>query len=246
MKNQVKFDILPGNNLLVEGATDKDFFTTLLSNETNNIVYTNGFNNLTIALPNILEKVTVKDTEEQKKLAIIIDADYCREQQGNSHGYQSRRTEITNILDKKDYIITPNILMKNQGEIFKNKDSKIASVGLWIMPDHFSNGMIEDFWLSSIADGIRKNLLTAHVDESIDAICADEKFKKENILFSQTHLAKIRFETWLNWQRKPSTNNKEHECYHRLTSACALKEGWLNPEHDNIKALTSWLTRVFQ
>jgi hypothetical protein len=31
-----------------------------------------------------------------------------------------------------------------------------------------------------------------------------------------------------------------------LSPACALKEGWLNPDHDNIKALSAWLTRVFQ
>jgi hypothetical protein len=243
-----KFDIFPGKNLIVEGASDRTFLDTLLSGQVKNIVYTNGFNNLKNSLSIILEKATAKDkdNEEQKKLAIIIDADYPREQQGNSHGYQSRRTEITEKLEAKDYIITPDISTTNQGEVFKNKDPKIAPVGLWIMPDHFSDGMIENFWLSCIDQGVRKNLLDAHIVESIDALCADEQFKDKNVLFSSTHLAKVKFETWLNWQRKPSTNDNKHECYRRLTPACALKEGWLNPDHDNIKALTAWLTRVFQ
>lgn len=241
MKNQSnleKINILPGKNIIAEGATDKDFFDTLLSGDIKNVIYTNGFNNLKNVLPNLLEKAAAKDTdtEEQKKLAIIIDADYPREQQGNSHGYQSRRIEITNIMEDKNYIITPDIFIKNQGEVFKNKDPKIAPIGLWIMPNHQYDGMLEDFLLPCIEHPERKEILDI-VDNSIADLKSRESLT--SIRFSDTHESKVRLSTWLDWQKKPNNCRM-------LSPACALKEGWINPDHDNIKALSAWLTRVFQ
>ena len=241
--------------LLVEGSGDQAFFRALLKSMGYDHVEvyppksvgakSDGINNLITILPEQLDQIR---DDINNKLGIVFDADYSGNEKNNNFGYDARRKTITDIFIEKEYIVTNN---KNEsklkGEIFAHSDG-LSPIGIWIMPDHFSDGMIEDFWLSSIADGIRKNLLTAHVDESIAAICTDEQLKEKNILFFQKHLAKVRFDTWLRWQKKPSVNkkNKAHECYRSLTPACALKEGWFKPDHDNIVAIKKWLENVFQ
>jgi hypothetical protein len=241
------------HKLLVEGAGDQAFFRTLLKN----IGYEHvdvyppksvgakgdGIDNLLTILPELLDSIS---SNAETKLGIVLDADYPRDQENNSHGYQARREKVIKELVVRQYVVTSMTKSPQwRGEILNHTDG-LSPVGIWIMPDHFSDGMIEDFWLSCIADGVRKNLLDSHINRSITELLEDEQFKAQEILFSPTHHAKVRFETWLNWQKKPSTNDKKHECYRRLTASCAFRDGWFDPNHDNIKALTTWLTRVFQ
>lgn len=232
------------NILLVEGSSDKWFFISLLEKTGLNVdVFPpkdpeiqekskgNGADGALSALEKHLSYVKNGQIDN---LGIVVDADFIE----NKLGYTHRHKQVSDILSKEGFfVIEKNTTDK--GDTFQHTDAPSIKIGLWIMPDHSSQGMIENLLIDSINGGLRKELLEKNIDNAIESLEKTEEFKKQSIIFNSTHLAKVRFNTWLTWQKKP-------ENCRFLTPACALKEGWLNPDHDNIKALTSWLTRVFQ
>lgn len=238
------------SKLLVEGRGDQTFFRALLDQIGLSSVEVyppraqgakgDGADNLIFILPELLKEIS---RDADSKLGIILDADYPRKQQGNSFGFQARLKKAAEKIKEHGYIasvVTGH--PKLQGEIFTSPDG-LSSIGLWIMPDHSSDGMIEDFWIDCISE-TRKNLLTDHIDTAITKLRSDEQLEEQKILFSPTHLSKVRFETWLMWQKKP--NSKKNPDCRDLTPACAYTEHWLDPGHANIQALTHWLQKVFQ
>ena len=230
---------MPNNLILVEGADDKWFFTALLKKTqlTANIyppaesecgVEGNGIDNLLDSLPILLKQLSTKQLD---RLAIVIDADST----ANNFGFNARREKIKSIIEAFGYQIPDQKPEQYQGELFEHSRG-FSPIGLWIMPNHQYDGMLEDFLLPCIEHPERKEILD-FVDSSIADLKSRESLNP--IRFSDTHESKVRLSTWLDWQKKPNNCRM-------LSPACALKEGWLNPDHDNIKALTTWLTRVFQ
>lgn len=230
---------MPNNLILVEGADDKWFFIALLQkNQLISNIYPpaesdcgidgNGIDNLLDSLPILLKQLSTKQLD---KLAIVVDADNT----ANNFGLESRRNQIKAIIEPFGYHVPDQKPERHQGEIF-NHTKRFPPIGLWIMPDHYNNGMLEDFLLPCIEQSERKEILDI-VESSITDLKNRDSLTP--IRFSDTHESKVKLSTWLDWQKKPNNCRM-------LSSACALKEGWLNPDHDNIKALTAWLTRVFQ
>lgn len=185
--------------LLVEGKGDKDFFNSyceLIFGKNKVEVYPpttinnqsgDGWANLIKNLPILLAELEDKSIE---KLGIILDADYPPD---NSGGFSQRYNKVTEKLVEMGYAI-PNSPKYQQGDIFTHSDG-LPNVGIWIIPNHQNDGMLEDFVEKLIIDTTQTSLLQ-HAVEAINNL--------PNKLFNpQLHTSKAKVFTWRAWQDKP-------------------------------------------
>jgi hypothetical protein len=225
--------------LLVEGKSDQLLFKYLLTRLPNleNIEISppkplgsssDGVDGILESLPNLL-----KFKEFGGNLGIVLDADYLP-----TKGFAKRREKVVEIIAEFGYDVSKSSESQQwQGEIFPHDD--LSPVGLWIMPDHQSDGMFEGLLLNTIHEGVRSQLLE-RINDEITSISTSEQFNE--IRFKDVHKDKTLLNTWLYWQKQPPACKSDDISI----IECALNQQWLNPDHDNIKALTTWLTRVFQ
>lgn len=227
------------DTLLVEGKSDQLLFKYLLAHLPN-------FENIEISPPKplgsssdgvdgILERLPnlLKFKEFGGNLGIVLDADYTP-----TKGFTKRREEVIKIIADFGYKVSNTCLSQQwQGEIFPHDD--LSPIGLWIMPDHQSDGMLEGLLLDTIPDGARSQLLE-HINDELTSISALDQFN--DIRFKDVHKNKTLLNTWLYWQKQPP------DCKSDDVSIieCALSQQWLNPDHRNIQSLTNWLQQVFQ
>ena len=184
--------------LLVEGNGDQDFFnayckllgmaeTKVNSPKDLNASTGNGWSNLVTNLPILLNQIKAGDVDQ---FGIVLDADYPPE---NNGGFAKRFQLVADELVKVGYTIPQNPSYKT-GEIFTHSDG-LPPIGLWIMPDHQSDGMLEGFVEYLISDTTQIALLT-HAEQSINNLPVT--------LFNKTlHLTKAKVFTWRAWQRPP-------------------------------------------
>lgn len=218
------------NLLYVEGIDDRDFHQNLCKtiglNDVEVKVITpvdvdtdsgDGWSNLINNLPILLKQINASSID---KLGIILDADFPPD---NSGGFSSRLKLVTDQLKSAGYTvpISPNL---NHGEIILHPE-KLPSIGLWIMPNHKNNGMLEDFIESLILDKNQLSLL-AHADKSIKNLpitLFDKKLRS----------SKAKIFSWRAWQQRPG-----------LPLNSALNKGIL----DIAKAsdFKDWLIKVFR
>lgn len=222
--------------LLVEGESDKDFCQQLICTLKLDVTIepetprslcqqaeSDGVDVLrTIALPLALTRLSKKQITH---LAVIIDADSSV----HRYGFIKRRAQITTLLEKHGYIITELQNSISQGEIFSHTKAGIPSVGLWIMPTHSMDGMLEDLLLDNLENPTQQSLLNK-VDAAIRDLGDLQAFK-------ETHLSKARLSTLLSWQKKPGMS---------AGKAYQAKVFDTNPKTSTIIPFTAWLTRVFQ
>lgn len=214
--------------LLVEGNDDQDFFRTyceLISiasvevtpPKTLNASTGDGWSNLVKNLPILLNQIKAGDVD---KLGIVLDADYPP----NNNGSFSKRYQlVTDELTKFGYSI-PRKPNNNIGEIFNHPDG-LPSIGLWIMPDHKSDGMLEGFVESMISDAAQVGLLQ-HATQSIASL--------PSTLFNKSlHLTKAKIFTWRAWQKRPG-----------LSLSKALQDGIL--DRSKSTHFENWLKKVFK
>lgn len=214
--------------LLVEGNDDQDFFKAhceligitsveVIPPKTLDISTGDGWSNLVKNLPILLSQIKAGDVD---RLGIVLDADY---QPDNNGGFQKRFQLVTDELKKIGYSI-PCKPTQNKGDIFQHPDG-LPAVGLWIMPDHKSDGMLEGFIENLLSDATQLRLIK-HVESSIDTL--------PNTLFNKSlHLTKAKIFTWRAWQKRPGVSLSK-----------ALQDGIL----DRSKSVDfeSWLKQVFQ
>lgn len=184
--------------LLVEGNDDRDFFQAycaLLNLSSVNVFPPrsldansgDGWSNLIKNLPILLNELKAGSLD---RLGILLDADHPP---NNSGGFYARYQLIDSQLQAFGYAqaSTANF---NQGEIFKHTDG-LPDVGLWIMPNHQHDGMLEDFIEQLISDKDQLSLL-GHAKKSIDSlplVFFDKKLKS----------SKAKVFTWRAWQSRP-------------------------------------------
>lgn len=216
--------------LLVEGKGDQEFFHAYCNQVIgNNLIDIfppksldnssgDGWGNLIKNLPILLAQVKNGDID---KLGIILDADYPPNDAG---GFAARFNLITEQLQIYGYNI-PTTHSPTKGDIFQHPDG-LSDIGLWIMPDHQGDGMLENFIEAMIASDTAQQALLDHAHQAITTLPIT--------LFNQRlHHAKAKIFTWRAWQSKPG-----------LSLSKALNEGILHT-HGSAD-FQSWLTSVFK
>lgn len=214
--------------LLVEGSDDQDFFNAycelvgikkidVIPPKVVNPSTRDGCGNLVANLPILLNQIKAGDVDN---LGIVLDADYPPD---NNGGFDKKFQLIANKLTGAGYNIPPKPRHKF-GQIFTHPDG-LPSIGLWIMPDHQSDGMLEGFVEGMISDGTQISLLN-HAGLSIKSLPA-------TLFNSKLHLTKAKVFTWRAWQKSPG-----------ISLSRALKDSIL----DRSKSVNfeNWLKQVFK
>lgn len=215
--------------LLVEGEGDVDFFEALLRKlqwlsqieitpPKNYGLKTNTVSHFP-KLINLLIKRLQKG--EIQQVGIIADADYV-----SGGGFQQRWNTLTGQLADNGYRIPANPpKLPYTGSLFQHNDG-LPAIGLWLMPDHQNNGMLEDLIKQSISEKKQHQLLnTVHT-------CLK---KLPFTLFSDYHQTKAIIYTWLAWQKRPGQ-----------TLDVVINGNLINWESPEIQGLIKWLTKVFE
>lgn len=220
--------------LLVEGNDDRAFFKAFCKKlniadvEVPEITIVtpkdrgsqrNGWTNLLDHLPTEIKRLRSGDID---KLAIVLDADF---QPDNNGGLVSRRSLVTNKIN--DFLQEHNYGLYEiseqphyqNGDIFKHSNG-LSDIGLWIMPDHQNDGMIENLVEQMISTDTEQRSLLAHADLSINNLPTK--------LFKDIHLSKARIYTWRAWQKEPGIRLPDALSQNLLTiEAAANFSNWL-------------------
>lgn len=99
-------------------------------------------------------------------------------------------------------------------------------VGVWVMPDNISAGILEDFLLKLIPPG---DSLLPYATSSVSGIPpASQRFPEAKKSKALTH-------TWLAWQEKPA-----------LPFGLAIKCGYLDATASDVDDFAYWLARLLE
>lgn len=208
------------SKLVVEGETDRLFFEALIQQEKLEIDIEprHGITKI----PDLLEAL-FDDLRDGviEHLAIIADADYTNLQ--GIGGFHNRWQQLTKPLIKMGYKVT--LPSENYvGSIFTH-DNGLPLVGLWIMPDHKNDGMLEDLIKQSVNEEQQLTLLQTATT------CVEQL---PFTLFKPHNQTKAIIYTWLAWQKKPGQ---------ALVST--INAQLINLESPEIQALRKWLHEIF-
>ncbi len=211
--------------LLVEGKADQEFHQAFcqavgLTNVSVKVITPSklaaesgdGWRNLIDNLPLALKELIAGNFE---KLGIILDADF---QADNSGGVLERYRLVTQPLQAAGYHI-PSSPDFGKGDIFSHADG-LPAIGLWIMPDHQNEGMLELFIETLITAPEQKQLLH-HADQAINTLPI---YLFDRVVKS----AKAKIYTWRAWQKQPSDSLANTFKHHLLdTNAAPHFSNWL-------------------
>lgn len=225
------------NMLLVEGDFDKGFLQKLCNDLVgiNTVEVTvlapkdigarkNTWRAIIDNLPILLKESELDEGAKSfEKLGIVLDADYPPD---NNGGFDARYQLVAKTLSDHGYFPCTDSCGSNSGEIFTHESELLPPIGLWIMPNHRDNGMVEGFIENMIdSSNADQQLLLSHADKTVTELPVT-LFKKE------LHTTKVKVHTWLAWQKKPG------QLYTALDTGILDKSKVANFE--------TWLKRVFQ
>lgn len=168
--------------LLVEGRDDEHVVKALCGRHglpKLEIVQHEGYTNLLEALPlRILES-------DVASLGVIIDAD---------SDPTSRWQSVRDRLEKAGFTDLPKEPALNGGIFSCNDNPILPRVGVWLMPDNQTQGILETFLRHMVPDG---DQLFKHAEHSVGTI--PDGFR----LFREVDQPKALMHTWLAWQDEP-------------------------------------------
>jgi hypothetical protein len=201
--------------LLVEGKDDEHVLKHICGNRNGPrldlVLSHDGVANLLESVP-----VRLKASQENDIVGVVVDAD---DDVGGR--WQSLRNRIIEV----GYSGVPEIPSVD-GTILDPPTGKLLPrLGIWIMPDNQTKGVLEDFLKFLIPDG---SVLFDHVRSSIDNIPAAER------RFSQLAEPKAVIHTWLAWQEEPGK-----------PMGTAITARFLDPRVPQVDVLVGWLNRLF-
>jgi hypothetical protein len=184
--------------ILVEGVGDADFVIGFLAKVGKTGVGAfppkplggsgNGVGNVISIIPLLINKILTGDFT---KAAIVVDADYT----GINGGFVARRAEIVNKLSDAGYVVPPMPATGSPpGEIFIHPSGQ-APIGLFIMPNHHDDGMLEDLLKQMVVDAPCSALL----QHAVNVVSAPPA-KFFNLAI---HSSKAEIATFLAWQKRP-------------------------------------------
>jgi len=209
------------SKLIVEGQTDTLFFEALIEKELLSIDIEPRYG--ITKIPVLLSKL-FKDLQDGtvEHLGIVADADYTvRKTDG---GFNKRWQQLTKPLKKMGYDITTPPSQSYKGNIFSHQNG-LPPVGLWLMPDHKNDGMLEDLIKQTVCEGEQQSLLQTAID------CLNQL---PSTLFKPHHQTKATLYTWLAWQKRPGQ---------ALVST--LNADLIDLQSLEIQAFLKWLRDVF-
>jgi hypothetical protein len=165
--------------LMVEGADDQHVIWNLLECHNVyhgvNVVDGKGYDNI-----HKEPRRRIK-AENEKAIGVLVDAD---------NDFESRWASLRNVLIRSGYDGVPMRPLV-AGTIIAKQEK--PTVGIWIMPNNQSPGMLEDFAQDLLPP---QNTLWTRAVAAVDSIPEPER------LFKQ-HVSKARIHTWLAWQENP-------------------------------------------
>ena len=204
--------------ILFEGADEKHFLYHFIDNKIGINIYDyisypepeiQGIEELLQDLP-----AFIMDSK-RLPIGVIIDA--------NTSLYD-RWKSIHNILKKADYSNIPPKPLAN-GTFITDKSPILPDIGIWIMPDNKSEGILEDFIKLLIPEDDLKETAKQTVQNLID---------KNIHLFTANHKPKAEVHTWLAWQEEPGTPMGQ-----------AVTKQYLKINNEIANKFVTWLNKLF-
>jgi hypothetical protein len=200
-----------GRVLLVEGQEDKHSIGHLLDKHDYHtgceILAFEGYSQVLADLKTRL-LLNIDDI-----IGLIIDGDAKPE---------NRWSAVRNLLMRSGYKAVPKT-PSSSGTTVRQEGKPI--VGVWIMPDNASPGMLEDFAASLLPEG------DSLWKRAVGAVASISNAERR---FSDVHLSKAQIRTWLAWQHEPG-----------MPIGLAIKSGKLDHMRASGVALTDWLVELF-
>ena len=175
-------------------------------------------NNRILGIDHILKLFSTRlKVADFQRLGIVVDADFADSGRGITHRWAS----LKGILVNAGYAPPDDI---DPGGLVLEKDG--LRVGVWIMPDNASEGMLEDFVASMIGEG---DPLLARATGCVDAIPdPDRKFPGNHRLKAIVH-------TWLAWQEEPGK-----------PFGIAIQNKSLDAKSTAASSLLAWLNKLYE
>ncbi|MHB0992279.1 MAG: DUF3226 domain-containing protein [Burkholderiales bacterium] len=151
-----------------------------------------------------------------KNIGVVIDANDTFQTRWDT----LKRLFITEFPD------IPNALPTN-GLICQNSDGQ--QLGIWIMPNNSSPGMLETFLSTFITEDDAQKAIWQH------AINANSHAKTLGAPYRDVHLHKAQIHTWLAWQDTPGD-----------AFGTALVKKTLNPSSPSAAIFVEWFMQLFK
>jgi hypothetical protein len=146
-------------------------------------------------------------------LGVVLDA---------NDSFEGRWERVQQLLRPKFPSIPKT--MDPEGVIIKS-DSGLR-LGVWIMPDNCSRGMLETFLAYLVPDESQAVWQ--------EATNASERAREAGAPFKGCHADKARIHTWLAWQNPPGR-----------PFGVALKAKWLDPSVPQAEVFARWFTTLY-
>ncbi|MBE0656516.1 MAG: hypothetical protein IH602_02440 [Bryobacteraceae bacterium] len=199
--------------LLVEGVDDCHVTIHVLTGNNVNsfrVKDCNGYSNV-----KDLFKAELK-ASDSARIGIIVDADG----ETGIGGPEPRWESLKHLLGECGYKDLP-AEMPQEGLIAVGGEKP---VGLWLMPDNTSMGMLEHFMAELVPEGDR---LWDRACQSVNGIPEpDRRFKPQAKPKAEVH-------TWLAWQEEPGT-----------PLGLAVKKKYFDPSAPTAQAFVNWVNRL--
>lgn len=197
--------------LLVEGSDDLHVVLALCRKHEVPVVFEVVDNR---GVSNLLKSLNVwLKTSALQTLGMILDAD---EQLGK------RWDEVKERLTRAGYEV-PNH-PKRGGVIIRQEG--MPTIGVWLMPDNISSGMLEDFLKYLIPQG---DMLLPEAESTLS------RLEMEQINgYKPVHRAKSLLHTWLAWQDSPG-----------MPIGIAITHSYLDTNSELGKEFVVWLKELF-
>lgn len=161
-----------------------------------------------------LEAYCLRKMPNIEAIGVVIDADADIYARWESIKYQ---------LEKLNYAVPQNPVL---GGAILEENGRSPRIGIWLMPDNNTSGMLEDFVRYLIPEN--DPLLTE--TDSVLAKIEDLVYHK----YSSIHKAKARIHTWLAWQEDPGT-----------PMGLAITKSYLTTQTELCQQFVTWLNRLF-
>jgi len=207
----MKIDEKYSKKLLVEGNDDQHVVWALC--EKHNICETFDIIDCQ-SIYKLVEQIPVRLKESGiDTIGIMIDADI---------DIKARWQSIRNQLEKQHFHIPTDL--PDKGLIVQNGYQK---VGVWIMPDNKTNGMLEDFLSFLIPDNDPLLPIAYQTLENIEIRGLDK--------YIPVHKPKALIHTWLAWQQNPGTPMGQ-----------SITKKYLSTDQTTCCRFIQWLTDLFK